>query len=138
MTSKETQLSDITERFALESIDHHELLVLLGIRYPSAWRLSDDEIAFPATEKHDLKLEIRHGVIGRIERGEGLSDETLEQILAASPGEPGFQPEEGGGFRRPGDGRGCTGLRDQPRRPACATSPRRRPHAGRVHGPLIS
>jgi len=81
------QVNDITERFALDSIDHHELLVLLGCRYPSCWLVSEDEIAFPAVDQHHLKIETRHGVIHRISRGEGLTDELLSQLLNDVKGE---------------------------------------------------
>ena len=57
-------MTDITTRFSLDKIDHHELLHIFDLRYETCWRVSDHEIMFPAEENYRLKL----GVWGAVEQ----------------------------------------------------------------------
>jgi hypothetical protein len=74
-------LTDITERFSLGEIDHHELLALLTLRYTTCWRVSDRAITFPAVREYSLKVKMRHGQITNISSGNSLSRQELEEIL---------------------------------------------------------
>jgi hypothetical protein len=74
-------MKDVTALFSLDQIDHHELLLLLGVKYPTCWRVSDTEIAFPAVEEFHLKLRIRHGQIHQVTQGQSLPDAVLQQLL---------------------------------------------------------
>jgi hypothetical protein len=73
--------TDITERFSLGEIDHHEILALLTLRYITCWRVSDREITFPAIHEYKLKVKMRHGQITNISSGKSLSEQELEEIL---------------------------------------------------------
>jgi hypothetical protein len=75
------KLTDITERFSLGEIDHHELLALLTLRYVTCWRVSDRAITFPAVREYSLKVEMRHGQITSISSGNSLSGQELTEIL---------------------------------------------------------
>jgi hypothetical protein len=74
-------LTDITERFSLGEIDHHELLALLELRYTTCWRVSDRAIAFPAVREYKLKVKMGHGQITNISSGKSLSEQELREIL---------------------------------------------------------
>jgi hypothetical protein len=73
-------VTEITHRFLLPEIDHHELLAMLSLRYGTCWRVSEHEIAFPASEDHRLKVEIHHGEITKILSGKSLSDRELDEL----------------------------------------------------------
>src|SRR6202007_274328 len=74
-------MADITASFLLDQVDHQELLALLSLHYGTCWRVSDREIAFPATLDHHLSLEIRHGQITKVSSGQGLTNRELETLL---------------------------------------------------------
>jgi hypothetical protein len=74
-------MADITAQFALDQVDHHELLDLLTLRYQSCWRVSDHEIAFPAEHQYRLKLAMRHGQIIKITSADSLSATELQDLL---------------------------------------------------------
>jgi hypothetical protein len=73
--------NDITQRFSLDKVDHDELLAIFDIRYHTSWRISDDEIAFPAANDHRLKVQVRHGRIAKIVAGDSLSGQELDELL---------------------------------------------------------
>jgi hypothetical protein len=73
--------TDITERFSLGEIDHHELLALLTLRYNTCWRVSDREITFPAVDEYKLRVKMRHGQITNISSGKSLSEQELQEIF---------------------------------------------------------
>jgi hypothetical protein len=75
------KLTDVTEKFSLGEIDHHELLALLTLRYTTCWRVSDRAIAFPAAREYKFKVKTRHGQITNISSGNSLSGQELEEIL---------------------------------------------------------
>jgi hypothetical protein len=73
--------TDITPRFLLDQIDHHEFLDILTIRYKTCWRVSKREITFPATHDYRLKLRIRHGQVEQVYAGKALTEADLCQLL---------------------------------------------------------
>jgi hypothetical protein len=83
-------MRDLTDKFALESIDHDELLHFLSLYYVSAWctkeldkRLTTD-IALPASKQFALRLRYKQGRITRIFRGPALSKQhDLDTLLEA-------------------------------------------------------
>jgi len=78
--------NDITGRFSIDQVDHHELLQMLSLRYGTSWRVSDREITLPAAHEYALRLKIRHGRVEKIFAGSALSrpefDELLDQLHA--------------------------------------------------------
>jgi hypothetical protein len=74
-------MTNITSRFSLDQVDHHELLDILTLRYQTCWRVSDREITFPAAHDYRLKLEMRHGQIIKITSGDSLSSAELQNLL---------------------------------------------------------
>jgi hypothetical protein len=62
-------VSDITQQFSLDPLDHHEFLDILTHRYKTCWRVSDREITFPAEHDYRLKLAMRGGQVTRITAG---------------------------------------------------------------------
>ena len=73
--------TDITPRFLLDQIDHHEFLDILTIRYKTCWRVSKREITFPATHDYRLKLRIRHVQVEQVYAGKALTEADLCQLL---------------------------------------------------------
>jgi hypothetical protein len=83
-------MRDLTDKFALESIDHDELLHFLSLYYVSAWRTKEldrrltTEIALPASNQFALRLRYKQGRITKIFRGPGLSKKRdLDTLLEA-------------------------------------------------------
>ncbi len=74
-------MTDISHRFALDEIDHRDLLEIFTLRYQTCWRVGKGQIAFPATKDHKLRLEMRHGQIARIWAGQSLSGQELDELL---------------------------------------------------------
>jgi hypothetical protein len=74
-------LADLTDRFSLSLIDHQELLLVLTLRYATCWRISDNEISFPASDDYRLKLEMHHGQITKISSGPSLAEQELAELL---------------------------------------------------------
>jgi hypothetical protein len=81
-------MNDLTHRFALDGIDHDELLHLLSLYYVSAWRTATQtrdlttEIALPASKDFALRLRYKHGRIIKIFRGPLLRKQRdLEMLL---------------------------------------------------------
>jgi hypothetical protein len=70
-------VTDISHRFSLSQIDHHELLEILTLRYVTCWRVSEDKISFPASHDYRLQLKMRHGQIKKISASESLSEQEL-------------------------------------------------------------
>jgi hypothetical protein len=72
-------MADLTNKFALDSIDHDELLHFLSLTYGTAWRTQTltrnlaTEIAFPASERFALRLLYRQGRIEKVFSGPLLS-----------------------------------------------------------------
>ena len=58
--------SEITSRFLLDQIDHHELLDILSIRYTTCGRVSKHAITFPAAADYKIKLRMGHGQIEKV------------------------------------------------------------------------
>jgi len=58
--------SDITSRFSLDQIDHHELLDILSVRYATCWRVSKHAVTFPAAADYKIKLRMGHGQIEKV------------------------------------------------------------------------
>jgi hypothetical protein len=73
-------VADITSRFSLSQIDHHELMAVLALRYNTCWRISNNEISFPASHDYRLKLKMRHGQIEKISAGKSLSEHELNEL----------------------------------------------------------
>lgn len=74
-------MTDITLKFSLDQIDHHELLDILTARYTTCWRVSDREITFPAVNDYRIKLVMRHGQVTKITTGASLSEQELRDLL---------------------------------------------------------
>jgi hypothetical protein len=74
-------VTDVTHRFSLSQIDHHELLAILTLRYISCWLVSKDEISFPASNDYRLKLKMHHGQITKISSGESMPEQELNDLL---------------------------------------------------------
>jgi hypothetical protein len=66
-------VTDISHRFSLSQINHHELLEILTLRYGTCWRVSEHEISFPASPDYCLQLKMRHEQIKRISAGASLA-----------------------------------------------------------------
>lgn len=86
----QTMQNNITDKFALDSIDHDELLHFLSLYYVSAWRTRElgreltTEIALPASEQFALRLQFRRGRISKLYRGPLLSKQRdLDALLEA-------------------------------------------------------
>lgn len=79
--------SNITSRFSLDQIDHHELLDILSIRYTTCWRVSKREITFPAEANYKIKLRIRHGQIEEVFAGKSLTNSDLSDLIAQIEGD---------------------------------------------------
>ena len=73
--------TDITPRFSLEQIDHHEFLDILTLRYKTCWRVSEREITFPATRDYSIKLRMRHGQVVKVSAGKALTEADLRELL---------------------------------------------------------
>jgi hypothetical protein len=77
---------DITPRFSLNEIDHHELLDVLASRYKTSWRVSKHGITFPANADYKIKLQISHGQVEGVFAGKALTEaelcELVEQVEA--------------------------------------------------------
>jgi hypothetical protein len=74
-------MTDISHRFPLAEVDHHELMEIFTLRYGTCWRVAERQIAFPAHPDHRLRLELRHGQITRVWAGKSLSEQELEDLL---------------------------------------------------------
>ena len=74
--------NDITPRFSLDEIDHHELLDVLTSRYRTSWRVRKHAITFPATADYKIKVQISHGQVERVFAGNALTDAELGELLA--------------------------------------------------------
>jgi hypothetical protein len=74
-------VTDISHRFSLSQIDHHELLEILTLRHVTCWRVSEDKILFPAFHDYRLQLKMRHGQIKKISASESLSEQELNELL---------------------------------------------------------
>jgi hypothetical protein len=81
-TAKKAYMTDVSHRFSLSQIDHHELLEILTLRYGTCWRVSEHEISFPASPDYRLQLKMRHGQIKKISAGESLSEQELNEVLS--------------------------------------------------------
>ena len=79
--------SDITSRFSLDQIDHHELLDILSVRYATCWRVSKHAVTFPAAADYKIKLRIRHGQIEEVLAGNALTDEELSELVTQIEGD---------------------------------------------------
>jgi hypothetical protein len=79
-------MTDISHRFPLAEVDHHELMEIFTLRYGTCWRVAERQIAFPAHPDHRLRLELRHGQITRVWAGKSLSEQELEDLLNQSQG----------------------------------------------------
>jgi hypothetical protein len=79
--------SDITERFSLNEIDHHELLDILSVRYKTCWRVSKHAITFPAVADYKIKLKIRHGEVEKVSAGPALTEEELSELVTQVEGD---------------------------------------------------
>jgi hypothetical protein len=79
--------SDITARFSLDQIDHHELLDILSVRYMTAWRVSKHAITFPAAADYKIKLQIRHGQVEKVFAGKALTEAELCELEAQVEGD---------------------------------------------------
>jgi hypothetical protein len=75
-------MADVSHRFSLSQIDHHELLAILTLRYGTCWRVSEHEISFPASPDYRLQLKLLHGKIKKISAGESLSVQELNEVLS--------------------------------------------------------
>jgi hypothetical protein len=75
-------MTDVSHRFSLSQIDHHELLEILTLRYGTCWRVSEHEISFPTSPDYRLQLKMRHGQIKKISAGESLSEQELNEVLS--------------------------------------------------------
>jgi hypothetical protein len=73
---------DITPRFSLNEIDHHELLDVLASRYKTSWRVSKHGITFPGSTDYKIRLQINHGQVERVFAGKALADAELRELLA--------------------------------------------------------
>jgi hypothetical protein len=73
---------DITPKFSLDEIDHHELLDVLTSRYTTSWRVSKHAITFPASAEYKIKLQISHGQVERVVAGKALTGAELCELLA--------------------------------------------------------
>lgn len=73
--------TDITQRFSLDQIDHHEFLDILTLRYKPCWRVSEREITFPAAYDYSIKLRIRHGQVETVSAGKALTEADLSALL---------------------------------------------------------
>ena len=77
---------DITHRFSLNEIDHHEFLDVLASRYKTSWLMSKHGITFPASADYKIKLQISHGQVESVFAGKALTEaelcELLEQVEA--------------------------------------------------------
>ena len=80
METRVTQ--DIAERFSLDQVSHHELLEIFRLRYMTCWRVSKNQITFPASHDYRLKVNVSHGLIEQIFAGKSLSDGELDELLA--------------------------------------------------------
>jgi hypothetical protein len=72
---------DITPRFSLNEIDHHELLDVLASRYKTSWRVSKHGITFPASADYKIGLKISHGQVERVFAGKALTEGELRELL---------------------------------------------------------
>jgi hypothetical protein len=79
--------SDITPRFSLDEIDHHEFLAVLTSRYTTSWRVSKNAITFPASADYKIKVQISHGQVERVFAGKALTDAELGELLAQVEGD---------------------------------------------------
>jgi hypothetical protein len=74
-------MTDISHRFPIGEVDHHELMEIFNLRYKTCWRVAERQITFPAHPDYRLKLELRHGQITRIWAGDSLSEPELADLL---------------------------------------------------------
>lgn len=74
-------MTDVTQRFSLDQVDHHELLEIFSIRYQTCWWVSDHQITFPAADDYRLKIEMHHGQITKVVAGDSLSGQELDELL---------------------------------------------------------
>jgi hypothetical protein len=74
-------MTDVSHRFSLSQIDHHELLEILTLRYGTCWRVSEHEISFPASPDYRLQLKMRHGQIKKISAGESITKQTFSVAI---------------------------------------------------------
>lgn len=79
--------SDITSKFSLDQIDHHELLDILSVRYTTCWRVSKQAITFPAVADYKIKLQVRHGQIEKVFAGKALTNAELPELVAQIEGD---------------------------------------------------
>lgn len=73
--------TDITPRFSLDQIDHHEFLDILTLRYNTCWRVSEREITFPVAHDYSIKLRMRHGQVEKVSTGKALTEANLSALL---------------------------------------------------------
>ena len=77
-------MTNLTNLFDLESLDHDEVLWLLAGTFGSAWRRSRSEIELPADENFSLRIRYQGGEIRSIHAGPGLKKKADQLAVVES------------------------------------------------------